>query len=138
MVVGVPDLYCIAPGYMPVLLEAKWMGDITAHNFNRKIPYSAMQKVWIKAACKVQDYAAMGLIGFKFRDQTWCVLMEEGIENINYAFGAWHPCVTYDKGFDIQALFGQSLVPKMPLTYAKLCANENIQLKLVSRAVNDT
>lgn len=136
MLAGIPDIYSIVPGYMPVLLEAKWLKDVNAHNFNRKINYSAMQKLWIKSACEVQEYAAMGLIGFKFKDKTYAVLVYDGIDNINYAFETTHPTVVYEKGFDVVNLFKQSKVPQMPLTVTNFYANSNVLLREVGEAAN--
>ena len=136
MLAGIPDIYAICPHYMPVLLEAKWLKDVNAHNFNRKINYSALQKLWIKSACDVQEYAAMGLIGFKFKDKTYAVLVYSGIDNINYGFQTIHPFVIYDKGFDIPALFKQSRVPQMPLTVTNFYANANVLLKDISGIAN--
>lgn len=115
---GVPDLFVIAQGFMPVLLEAKWFGEIKAHNFNRKIPYTALQVDWINECHKVQPYSALGLIGFKFQGETYCVLVESGTTHMNYGFKACQPWVVLKDGkFDIQDLFTQSQIPMMQLQY---------------------
>lgn len=59
---GIPDLYVIIPGYMPVLLEAKWLGSV-GERFHRKMNYTAQQIEYIRACCEVHPYAAFGLAG---------------------------------------------------------------------------
>lgn len=137
MISGLPDLYVIIPGYMPVLLEAKWLGEIRAHNFNRKIPYRPLQKIWMKGACDVQEHAAMGLIGFERDNLKYCVLCENGMESINYGFQCTQPYCVYNKGFDVLSLFNSSKIPRLPLTSSKLCANLNTPLPQLRNATND-
>lgn len=113
---GVPDLYVISRGHMPILLEAKWLGEITAHNFNRKINYTAMQVNWLKESNEVQPNSALGLIGFKFQGEIYCVLVGHEASQLNYGFKRMWPWVVYkNKMFDIQDLFDQSNVPRMAL-----------------------
>lgn len=77
---GLPDLYCAMPGYIPLLLELKWM-KIANGVFNRKIPYRPMQqeilnncnKVYAKGKC---DPVAFTLIGLDMKDGQFCLLYD--------------------------------------------------------------
>lgn len=114
---GIPDLYCIYPGYMPVLLEAKWLGDLT-HLFSRKIPLSALQLYWLEESNKVQPHSSFGLVGFKHEGITYAVLTSYNVTQINYAFkNNWSYC-SYNpatKLFDVHNLFATSPIPMMNL-----------------------
>lgn len=113
MMGGIPDIYCIYPGYMPVLLEAKWLGDLTKY-FNRKIPYSKLQIHWMQETNKVQKHSSFGLIGFKHQDNIYCVLMDHYVENINHGFKAIHPyCMYYNKRLQVDNMFHTSYIPMM-------------------------
>lgn len=112
---GIPDLYCIVPGFMPVLLEAKWLGVLTREKFRRKIQYSALQDLWLTESHKVQPYSAMGLIGYKYLDDTFCTLLPPGVtlfSSIDHAVTSMK--VKYEaKSFDVNKLFSVSPIPEM-------------------------
>lgn len=112
---GVPDLFVISKGHMPVMLEAKWLGDLKTHNFSRKIPYTAMQINWMEESNQAQPNSALGMIGFKFQNEYFCVLTPSGVTQLNYSFKRMWPWVVYNKGFDVQDLFDQSQIPRMNL-----------------------
>lgn len=76
MIPGIPDLYVVLPGYMPVLLEAKWLGKIERNNFSRKMKYTALQIEWIKSCHEVVKYSAMGLAGFEYKEAIYAVLLD--------------------------------------------------------------
>lgn len=78
MLVGIPDMYVALPEYLPILLEAKWLGEIKRDKFKRKIPFTAMQMHWLTECDNVLPYSAMGLIGFEYKEQIYAVLVKPG------------------------------------------------------------
>ncbi len=112
---GIPDLYVIYPGYMPILLEAKWLGDLTPL-FSRKIPFSALQMHWLEETNKVQAHSSFGLIGFTYGCLTYAVLTDFHVIQINHGFQNMWPYCIYNsktKRFDVRTLFKYSPVPIM-------------------------
>lgn len=114
---GIPDLYVIIKGYMPVLIEAKWLGELNNPTFKRKINYSPLQLHWIRESNKVQRYASMGLVGLKRADKIYCILQEVDTLNNNYIthnFIIDYNYVVYtDKLFSVQTLFELANIPKI-------------------------
>ncbi len=129
---GVPDLYVIYPGYIPLLLEAKFLKEVP-DRFSRKINYSPLQKLWLDECNRVNPYTAYGLVGFKWCGQIFCCLTPFSVTQIDYTFATKHAHCAYDpktKLFDIKCMFEHSYVPKidfynnaMYLTGNKLIAN---------------
>ncbi len=74
MLAGIPDLYVVMPGYMPVLIEAKFFKDLPETQFKRKIPFTDMQKIWIRDCHNVVNYTAMGLVGYKIGKSVYATL----------------------------------------------------------------
>lgn len=74
MLAGIPDLYVVMPGYLPVLLEAKWLGEVK-DKFKRKVKYSPLQRVWIEECHSIVKYSALGLVGFKLNKQIIAALV---------------------------------------------------------------
>lgn len=113
MIIGVPDLYVIMPGYMPVLLEAKWLGTVGT-KFKRKINYTAMQLHWLKECNRVCGYSALGLVGYKRDGEYWAALVGPDnpgyLQNDNFIDAVY---IQYEKGFDILKLFNDSKVPRI-------------------------
>lgn len=59
---GIPDIYCVMPGYAPVLLEAKLIKNVKA-NFKRTIHYSRLQTELLTKCNQVNiQPVAFGLI----------------------------------------------------------------------------
>lgn len=116
MISGIPDIYAIMPGYMPVLLEAKWFGEITSYSFNRKIKYSALQVDWLNETNKVQNFSSFGLMGLKYEGHIYCVLTPFHVTHISHEFKRRFPyCVLDKKMFDVKELFLYSQVPLMQI-----------------------
>lgn len=123
MLAGIPDLWTAVPGYLPVLLEAKWLGEIKRDKFSRKVPFTDMQKNYIKHCNEAAPYSALGLVGFKHRDTICAALVHQN--NILftqfsdlYRHGtAWVPLDKSTKLFHIPSLFAQVPIPK--LTFVK-------------------
>ena len=114
---GIPDLYCIYPGYMPVLLEAKWLGELTAL-FDRKIPLSALQLHWLEETNKVQSSSSFGLVGFVHGPLIYAVLTDHNVTQIDHTFKKHWPYCIYNPStrfFDVRSLFGYSHIPVMNL-----------------------
>lgn len=78
---GLPDLYCVVPGYIPVLLEAKYIRDVPEiGKFKRKIPYRPLQQHYLKEAHKVVP------------GSSWCLLcLDHGDKKV---FGFIHPNIS--------------------------------------------
>jgi hypothetical protein len=118
---GIPDIYCIYPGYMPVLLEAKWLGDVV-EQFSRKIPLSALQLHWLEETNKVQNYSSFGLVGFTHGPLTYAVLTDHNVTQINHGFkNTWPYCIynPQSKFFDVRSIFRYSRIPMMNLQPTK-------------------
>lgn len=119
MIVGVPDLFVVMPGYMPVLLEAKWLGEIKREKFSKKIPFTEMQMLWIKECHDVNPYTAMGLIGFIYNTQIMACLVAYGTPMF-YQFSncfltdcSYAPLSAQTKCFDVQEMFAGVPIPKL-------------------------
>lgn len=119
MISGIPDLWVIIPGYLPVLLEAKWMGEVKRDNFSRKVPFTAMQTNWIKECDDVCAYSAMGLIGIKYHNRVYASLVKYGTPqfyNFTQSFICDTANVLYqptEKLFDISTLFAKVPIPRL-------------------------
>lgn len=117
MFAGVPDLYCILPGYLPVLLEAKWLGVVTKENFKRKIPFTELQKRWIRDCHNVVNYSAMGLIGFNYQGRNVANLVPYGLDMFetftdNFRYEIAHSYLT-EKRFDVMSMFASVPIPRI-------------------------
>jgi len=111
---GTPDLYCIMPNYMPVLLEAKWLGNIPNRKFKRKVQYSPMQLSYANKLNAVHPFAMMGLVGLTWNKITYCVLtpINPTKNEITSEFFADYNRVTRQLGaFDVRSLFAGSPIP---------------------------
>lgn len=119
MLSGIPDLYVVMPCYIPVLLEAKWLGEIKRPSFSRKVPFSAMQDLFLKSCHEVSPYSAMGAVGFIYQDQIHCSLVAYGTPlyyNFSQQFkidAAWVTRSAITKKLDILELFGKVPIPKI-------------------------
>jgi len=113
---GLPDMYVIYPGFMPILLEAKWLGELKNKNFSRLIPFKDLQYYFLEETNRIQFNSSMGLIGFKFEGKIYAVLTSYPCRQINSGFRCIWPYTTYDpsqKRFDVQYLFNHSDIPRM-------------------------
>lgn len=119
MLSGIPDLYCVMPSYIPVLLEAKFLGEIKRSLFTRKIPFSPMQELFLKSCHEVSPFSAMGIIGFIYEDQLYAALVAYGTPlfyNFNSTFKvdcAWVAKDERTKKLDILELFGKVPIPRI-------------------------
>jgi hypothetical protein len=122
MIVGIPDLYVVMPTYLPVLLEAKWLGQLPDKGFHRKVPFTGLQRNWISECHRVVKYSAMGLIGFKWKGTYYSALVECGSPLFDkftdnfYSSCAWSLYEPTKKTFDIPALFAMVPIPKITTT----------------------
>lgn len=119
MIAGIPDLFVVMPGYMPVLLEAKWLGEIKRERFSRKLNFTPLQILWIKECHEVNPYTAMGLIGFIYKDQIHACLVTYGTPMF-YQFShcfltdcAYAPLLAQTKVFDVPEMFSDVPIPKI-------------------------
>lgn len=114
---GLPDLYVVMPGYMPVLLEAKLIKNIERDTFKRKIEYSPMQLKYATEVNKVQSHAMMGLICIQHKSTEWCIMAQivEGVEQrISHEMLPYLPKVSRRaEGFDVDYLFSQTSIPRL-------------------------
>src|SRR5258708_486661 len=124
MLAGVPDLYVVLPGFAPVLLEAKWMKEITDKT-NKQIPITMIQKHFIDKCNKVHPGIAWCLVGYKFDKQYWAVLLNT-YNKIDVRCGNPVSIKNHSEFFDVKTLF-ELYVPKMNLTYEPVCANVTVE-----------
>lgn len=78
MISGIPDLWVALPEFMPVLLEVKYLGEISRDKFSRKVPFTEIQQHWIQQCDNVLPYSAMGLVGFYYNSLYYAVLVKYG------------------------------------------------------------
>lgn len=135
MLPGIPDLWVAVPGYLPVLLEAKWLGEINRDKFSRKVPFTDMQKSWIKHCNEAARYSALGLIGFKHHGEYRCAIVDqfnvlyEQFSHLYVHGTAWVSLDKSTKSFHIPSLFSQVPIPK--LTFVKVHATHTDTLLAV-------
>lgn len=133
MLAGIPDLYCILPGYIPILLEAKWLGEINSVVFNRKIPYSPLQVHWMEECNKVNPFSAFGLIGFKRNGTVYAVLVPFHVKKIAYNFEEMFTYAVYSKKtktFELDdVFFKKAHVPNVNF-YNNYHRNETIPMNI--------
>ena len=109
MLAGIPDLYVIMPGFMPVLLEAKWMKELSLKP--KKIPYSKLQGYYLNEIHNIQSKAAMGLIGYKYSGFTLCALLPPNVFNVNVYTTL--SVILENKLFNVKQLFINSAIPRL-------------------------
>lgn len=83
---GLPDLCCVMPGFVPVLLEAKLIKDVGS-TFKRTINYSKLQTELLSKCNKVNPVhtVAWGLVFVKYCDgYDYCALMEPEIPTMTH------------------------------------------------------
>ena len=120
MLSGIPDLYVIIPGFMPVLLEAKWLGSL-GRKFKRKIQYSPLQRHFLDECNKIKVNSALGLIGFKWEDNIWASLKPRILQEENETISSDYIneysatiCTPYTgKTFNVVTLFAVAGVPRI-------------------------
>lgn len=121
MIAGIPDLYILMPKYIPILVEAKWLGEIDRIKFKRKVPYSEMQKMWIKDCHNVLPYSAMGLVGFEWQSVVYGVMcpyntdLFESITNDFINFGAFSTLT--DRKFNVSSMIERIPIPQLTEYY---------------------
>jgi hypothetical protein len=130
MMVGLPDLFVAMPNYAPVLLEAKWLGEVK-NKFNRKMNFTELQIKYIKDCNLVTSETALGIVGFKQEKTIKCVLLSYGCLHF---YQITHMCledcpnVSYDnidKQFDMQKLYSQSKIPRLNRMVSTIPHNSN-------------
>lgn len=86
---GLPDIYCAMPGYVPVLLEAKYDKSITEGKFKRKIKYRPFQREILNNCNKVYKYytnykVSFCLMGLDINDKKYCTLIDPELKEITH------------------------------------------------------
>lgn len=115
MISGLPDLYCIMPGYIPVLLEAKYLGEV-GDIFKRKIQYRPLQKFWLDGCNKIYQYAAWGLVGFFHKNMYYCCLIHPEYTHIDSSLNfrdLFYVSNVTKKEFNLTELFEKSCIGKI-------------------------
>jgi hypothetical protein len=119
MLPGIPDLYVVVPGYIPVLLEAKWLGEIKREKFSRKPQFTSMQLLFLDSCHSITPYSAMGLLGFYYLDTLYACLVAYGTPMF-YSFSsnfltdcAYSALDKTTKGFKVLELFAGVPIPKI-------------------------
>lgn len=119
MISGIPDLFVVMPGFMPVLLEAKWLGEIKREKFSRKMEYTSLQMLWIKECHEVNPYTAMGLAGFIYNNQIHACFVVHGtpqfyqLSNCFLTDCAYSKLSSTTKVFDIPHMFAKVPIPRI-------------------------
>lgn len=117
-IAGIPDLYVIMPGYLPIMLEAKYLKDVNL-TFKRKLQFTGLQRLWIEECHQITAYSAMGLIGFKYNDTPHAVMVAYGtdqFESLTHNFMDECAYVALDKTtrlFNVLDLFSRVPIPKV-------------------------
>lgn len=111
MISGIPDLYVIMRGFMPVLLEAKFLGKVKV-GFQRKIKYSPMQRFWMGECNKVYPCTALGLIGYQIGSYIMCSLESHDAEHVHYGTYA-ESLMPGSRLFNVHRLFTNSCIAKI-------------------------
>ncbi len=108
---GLPDLYCVIPGHIPVLLEAKWLKDIPeCGKFKRKTPYRPLQRDYLKNSIKVAKGSAWCLMGIDCGEKKFCGFIHPDIEVITDAFTIDQDgCIPITDTIDVKHLFELSV-----------------------------
>ena len=113
MITGIPDLYVVINGFIPVLLEAKWLGEVNV-NFKRKVNYSPMQIKWITDCNQVQPFTALGIIGVKYDKYSYECFIQEVHKGDNYLSSQAKERIYYEEGkFNVIKLFEKIGIPKV-------------------------
>ena len=125
MLAGIPDLYIVMPSYIPILLEAKWLGEIKREKFSRTPQFSPMQIDFLQSCHEVSPYSAMGALGFIYKEQIHCALVAYGTPlfyNFDSTFkidSAWVTRSAVTKRFDILELLGKVPIPRIGALHVK-------------------
>lgn len=119
---GIPDLYCIMPSYMPILLEAKWLGEVERDTFARKMQYTAMQLRWLEECDQINAYSALGLAGFKWKNAYYAVMVPCNSKFFNciaesFLEGSAYSVLTNGK-FDVMSMFEKIPIPRLNYGFA--------------------
>ena len=139
MLVGIPDLWVAIPGYLPILLEAKFLGEFKREKFSRKVPFTPMQVNWIRECDDVCPYSAMGLVGFYYKELLRAALIKYGTPlfyNFTQTFQVDCAHTTYNytkKAFDIFDLFAKVPVPR--IYSVPVMSHMDIQHGEISKAI---
>jgi hypothetical protein len=114
MLGGIPDLYVLARGFIPILLEAKWMGELKP-GFNRKIKFRPLQKNYIDECNTIKECSAFCIVGFKFDNKISSIMtvhdsichdrVKVELDHMNF--------IGDNKLFDISNMFAYAGVPKL-------------------------
>lgn len=149
MLPGIPDLYVVMPGYVPVLLEAKLLKNLS-DRFNITPRFTEMQKNFINNCNKVLPGSAFGLICMKYQGCIHATLTDPNLKFSYLQIST--PCknasvITHkSEYFDVRAMF-EGVVPKLELTYTPTCGSvaADIQIgevelrkQLTTENVNET
>lgn len=149
MLVGTPDLYVAMPGFLPILIEAKWLGTITKDTFKRKVQYTPMQRMYLTQIHNIVPYGAVGLVGFKFQGQTWAVMLpcdNSHFDSITHSFVTETAnCLLLKatplmpRRFSVSMLFDQVPIPRLARGHNELSGRirSDIPNTLASPSVAD-
>lgn len=119
MISGIPDMFIVMPGYMPLLLEAKWLGEISRERFSRKVLYTPLQLLWIGECHDVNPYTAMGLAGCIYKGKIHAILLAHGTPQFYQLSSCFLTDCSYStmsaetKVFDIPDMFSKVPIPRL-------------------------
>lgn len=101
---GIPDLFVSMPGFIPVLLEAKWM----KFGYKRKINITPIQRKTLQDINKVNPSQAFIICGFKDEENiTRAVLIDANKTHIEDSV---KDSFCYTGQFDIKWLFNNAKI----------------------------
>lgn len=89
---GLPDIYCAMPGYIPLLLEGKYIKDLPEGKFSRKIKYRPLQREILISCNKVYSgmyggtkvKVAYCLMGIDLGNKKYCTLLDPEVQVITH------------------------------------------------------
>jgi len=116
MLAGIPDLYCVLPGFAPVLLEAKWMKEIN-NKTDRQIPITKIQKHYLENCNKIYPGIAWCLVGYQCNTSYYAGLFDTE-DRITTGTKTTVRISKHSELWDVKRLF-ELYVPKMNYVYQK-------------------
>ncbi len=130
MMPGLPDIYCVMPGFAPVLLEAKWLKEVP-DKFKRTLRFTEMQKMYLRSCNKVLKGSAHGLVGLKWKGKIWALIVDTNTILTHDHINEHCACISkQSEYFMVKEFFYLNGVPKMNLTYTPTCGSVSIETQI--------
>lgn len=111
---GTPDLYVNFPRYWPLMVEAKWLGEVKYEHWQRKIPITKLQMHTLQTIELTNQGTAFIMVGLEWRFIIYALMVRpplgEKEVTLNQNFLDYHPHIIYNRGkggFDFRNLLEQ-------------------------------